>query len=449
MQPTALLILPEVKSLLEKGDIAELRETLAHLHAADVAAIIVEIEDDDAKTLFLASIEDERVEIFEHLDETEQERLLHLVGAKAMIPIVEEMASDDRADLIQSLPTRLADALLKELPRPEQKDVEALVKYPEKTAGAIMTSEWASVPADATAAEALVHLRKVAPHRETIYFIYVTNPDRTLIGVLSLKDLVLADPESSVRSIMVPDVISMPVEADQEFVASKIAHYDFLAMPIVDSANRIVGIVTHDDAIDVIEEETTEDAQRMGAVTPLEDSYLETSFWQIIRKRGLWLAALFIGTMFTGTALKHYENAIALLPALVIFIPLIISTGGNTGSQSATLVIRALAVGDVHLRDWAHIMWRETRTGMALGLFLGLFGIARALLWGTGFPIAIVVGLTLLGIVFWGALAGSILPLGLRRVGLDPAIASAPFVASLVDVSGILLYFTIARFVLP
>ena len=184
----------------------------------------------------------------------------------------------------------------------------------------------------------------------------------------------------------------------------------------------------------------------MGAVTPLEDPYLETSFWEIIRKRGFWLAVLFLAMMFTGTALRHFEEMILAMPLLVIFIPLIISTGGNAGSQSATLVIRAMAVGDVQLRDWARIIWREARTGIALGIFLGIIGVGRALLWGTGLEIAIVVGLTLVGIVLWGSVTGGILPMGLRRAGLDPAIASPPLVASLVDVSGIFLYFTIAQF---
>ncbi|MBD3334347.1 MAG: magnesium transporter [Candidatus Eisenbacteria bacterium] len=447
MQPLAQLILPEVRSLLERGDVEELRDTLEHLHPADIANLIEQVDDEPARTLFLACSLDQRVDIFEHLEENQQERMLGIIGAKGIIPIVEEMASDDRADFLQSLPKKLADALVQELSQAEQRDVAALVKYPEKTAGAIMTSEVATVPVDTTVADALAHLRKVAPHREMIYYIYVTDQHGHLLGVLSLKDLVLAEPGADVKEIMKPDVISLPVDTDQEIVANELARYDFLAMPILDERGRIVGIVTHDDVIDVFEEETTEDAHMMGAVAPLEETYIHARFWEVFRKRGLWLTLLFFAMMFSGTALRHYEDMVVAVPALVIFIPLIISTGGNAGSQSATLVIRALAVGDVELRDWAQVMWREFRTGISLGVLMGLVGVARALLWNTSGGVALVVGFTLVGIVLWGAVVGGLLPLGLRRVGLDPAIASSPFVASVVDVSGIIFYFSIAQII--
>jgi magnesium transporter len=445
MQPVARLILPEIKDLLASPDLDELQATLEHLHPADIADLIQELDDQEARQLFMAVPEAERTAVFEHLEEEHQERLLNLVGPAALGPVLEEMASDDRADFLQSLPSKVAETLIRGLPREEQRDVASLVQYPEQTAGAIMTSEFAAVPVEATVAQALDHLRRVAPHRETIYYVYVTDPERHLLGVLSLKDLVLADPETPVAEIMEKDVISVPVDMDQEDVASEMAKYDFLAMPVVDPQNRLVGIITHDDIIDVIEEETTEDTQRIGAVTPLTEGYLQTGFWPMVRKRGVWLGLLFLAEMVTGAALHHFEETIRNLAILVAFMPLINSSGGNAGSQSAVLVIRSLAVGDVQLRDWARIMWRETWTGLALGVFLAIIGMVRALLWNTGPGVALVVGVTLVCIVLWGSLLGALLPLLMRRVGLDPAAASSPFVASLVDISGVLIYFSIAE----
>jgi magnesium transporter len=448
MKPIAQLILPEILDIVSRGEPAEIKEVLEQLHPADVSVVIGELSDDSAMALFLAAPREQRVAVFEHLEEDQQERVLKLVGARAMVPIVEEMASDDRADLLQSLPKRLADALIEELSRPEQQDVAALIQYPEKTAGAIMTTEFAVVPAYATVSAAMDHLRKVAPHRETIYYVYVTDEEEHLTGVLSLRDLVLADPSAVVRSIMRENPIALPVDCDQEEVANQLAKYDFLAVPIVDSKLRLVGIVTHDDAIDVIHEESTEDAQRMGAITPLQETYLQTGFWDILRKRGIWLAILFFAVMYTGTALRLFEDTIKSMSILVVFVPLIVSTGGNVGSQSATLIIRALAVGDIRLKDWGRVTWREVRTGAALGLFLGLMGVVRALLWNTGPGVALVVGLTVLGIVIWAALVGSLLPIALRRMGMDPAVASAAFIASIVDVVGIVMYFSIAKLLL-
>lgn len=448
MKPLSQLILPEIRDLIQAGDLDDLQEALQNLHPADIADLVEDLDEDSATTLFTAAPMELRVHIFEHLEDEQQERILDLIGAKAMIPVLEDMASDDRADLIQSLPPLLGEALVKELSQAEQRDVAKLVQYPEKTAGAIMTTEFAAVPSDVTVQQALAHLRRVAPHRETIYYVYVTDAQLHLEGVLSLRDLVFAEPSETVRAIVGTQVISLPVETSQEDVANELARYDFLAMPIVDAESRILGIVTHDDVIDVFEEEATEDTQRMGAVTPLNESYLQTSFWNIVRKRGLWVAVLFVAVMFTGTALRHYETTFEAVAALVIFIPLIMSAGGNVGSQSSALIIRAMAVGELELRDWARVMWREVRTGLVLGAVLGVMGVVRAALWGTGGRIALVVGLTFVGVVLWGAVVGSLFPLGLRRIGLDPATASSPFVASLVDVMGIVVYFNIARILL-
>ena len=441
-------LLPEVREALElRPD--RLAGLLAEAHAADVADVIAHLENEPAAAVLQALPEKKRVSTFEHLEESDQLRLLEALGREKMIRIIEEMSSDDRADFIQALPERTADSLLPLLAQAERNDIRKLVAYEEDTAGAVMTTEYASLPADITVGEALQRLRKVAPDKETIYYVYITDPDRKLLGYTTLRELVLARPEQNIMDVRRQPLISMTVGSDQEDVAKALQRYDFLAMPIVDSDNRLVGIVTHDDVLDVIEEEATEDVQRMGAVTPLDIPYLKASFWQLAWRRGAWLMFLFVGELLTGTALRHYEATLQSVLNLVFFLPVIISAGGNSGSQSATLVIRSLAIGDVRLRDWFRVMYRETGMGITLGLFLGGIGYLRALMWGNDHWTALAVALTLVAIVMVGSLVGGLLPLMFKLCRLDPGVASSPFVASLVDVVGIVVYFNIAQIIIP
>ncbi len=445
MNDVTLLILPQVRDLLEKEDREALRQALAEVHAADVADVIANLEEPQAAIVFESLTERQRVRTFEHLEETDQLRLLEAIGRGKMIHIIEEMSSDDRADFIQALPERTADSILPLLAQAERNDVKRLVAYKEGTAGALMTSEYASLPADVTVGEGLLSLRKIAPDKETIYYVFITDADRRLLGYTTLREMVLARPEQNISEVTRHPLISMSVDSDQEDVARTIQKYDFLALPIVDAENRLVGIVTHDDVIDVLEEEATEDVQRMGAVEPLDIPYLRAGFWQLLWRRGAWLLFLFVGELFTGTALRHYQATLEMVLSLVFFLPVIISAGGNSGSQSATLIIRSLAVGEIRLRDWYRILGREIGMGLALGLFLGAIGYSRALMWGNGHMVALAVSLALVAMVIVGSLVGAMMPLLLKRCGLDPGVASSPFVASLVDVMGIVVYFNIAR----
>ncbi len=449
MNDVTLLILPAVQELLDKGDLEGIRTALEEIHPVDVADVVANIENPQAARLFQALPEKKRVLTFEHLEENDQLRLLEALGRDKMIRIIEEMSSDDRADFIQSLPERTADNLLPLMAQAERNDVRKLVAYEEDTAGAVMTTEYASVPADITVGEAIQRLRRIAPDKETIYYVYITDTGRHLLGYTTLRELVLARPEQNIMEVTRQPLISMSVDSDQEDVARTIQRYDFLALPIVDAENRLVGIVTYDDVIDVIEEEATEDVQRMGAVEPLDMPYLRAGFWQLAWRRGAWLMLLFLGELFTGTALRHYQATLENVLSLVFFLPVIISAGGNSGSQSATLIIRSLAVGDVRLRDWARILWRETGMGLSLGLFLGSIGYVRALMWGSGHIMAAVVALSLVAIVLAGSLVGSLLPLLFKVCRLDPGVASSPFVSSLIDVVGIVVYFSIARILIP
>ncbi|HZI93517.1 MAG TPA: magnesium transporter [Patescibacteria group bacterium] len=449
MNDVTAVILPEIQEILEKDDREALRRALAQVHPADIADVIANLAQAQAAIVFESLTEKKRVLTFEHLEEQDQLRLLEALGRGKMIHIIEEMSADDRADFIQSVPERTAESILPLLAQAERNEVRKLVAYKEDTAGALMTTEYASLPADISVGDALQRLRRIAPDSETIYYVYITDADRKLLGYTTLRELVLARPDQGIMEVRRQPLISASVDTDQEEVARQIQKYDFLALPIVDAENRLVGIVTHDDVIDVLEEEATEDVQRMGGVQPFDTPYLRAGFWHLAWRRGGWLTLLFIEEMATGTALRHYQATLERVVTLMFFVPLIISAGGNSGSQSATLVIRGLAVGDVRLRDWLRVFYRETGMGLALGLFLGTIGYFRALMWGNGSAVGLAVGLSLVLIVMAGSVVGAMLPLLFKILRLDPGVASSPFVASLVDVVGIVVYFNIARMLIP
>ena len=449
MNDVTLLILPEVREMADARDATGLREGLAEVHAADIADVISHLEDAQAALTLEVLPEKQRVMTFEHLEEADQARLLAALGREKMIRIIEEMSADDRAHLIRSLPEGTADSLLPLLAQAERNDVRKLAAYAEGTAGAVMTTEYASLPVDIAVGDALQRLRQVAPDKETIYSVFITDAERRLVGYTTLRELVLARPGQNIMEVRRHPLISMPVDADQEEVARSLQRYDLLAIPIVDADNRLVGIVTHDDVIDVINQEATEDAQRMGAVEPLGTPYLRTGFWQLAWRRGAWLTMLFATTLISGMALTRYQGTLQSIISLVVFIPVIAAAGGNSGSQSATLIVRSLATGEVGLRDWLRIVRREAGMGVALGLLLGALGYARAAWTGHSSMICLAVGLTLVGIVLAGSLTGAILPLLFQGLRLDPGVASSPFVASVVDIVGIVLYFTVIHLLVP
>jgi magnesium transporter len=299
-----------------------------------------------------------------------------------------------------------------------------------------------------TVGEVIQLIRKKGAEAETIYYVYTLSAGKRLEGVVSLRDLLLADPNQKVAEVMTSNVIAVPPDMDQEEVAKRIAKYDLYGIPVIDVKSTLLGVITVDDVIDVLTQEQTEDVQRLAGVEPLEASYFQTTFWTFIRKRATWLVILFVEEFFTGSALRHYDTVIQAVAKLSYYVPLLISTGGNSGSQSASLIIRGLAVGEVKMSDWWRIAGRELAQGLVLGLILAAVGIVRVTMWGDGPRFAILIGGTLVSIVIMGCVVGSMLPLALRRVGFDPATSSTPFIASLVDVLGIIIYFNIAQLVL-
>lgn len=367
------------------------------------------------------------------------------------------LAPDDAADLLQEVSAEERIALLGLLDEVNRKEVAVLLAYAEDDAGGLMSTRYARLRPELRVDEALLYLRRQAKeHLETIYYVYVTDQEQRLLGVVSLRQLFQAPAQATVREVMQPAVVTVREESDQEAVSRLFRHYGFLAIPVVDAEDHIKGIVTMDDIVDVVDEEATEDAQKFGGMEALDDAYLDTGFWQMFKKRAGWLAVLFVGEMLTASAMGHFEDEIAKAVVLALFVPLIISSGGNSGSQASTLVIRAMALGELRVRDALKVAKRELVTGLALGGVLAVLGLLRVTLWDVFFGsygdhalrIGFVVGISLIGVVMFGTFVGSMLPLLLRRMGFDPASASAPFVATLVDVTGLVIYFSVASAVL-
>jgi magnesium transporter len=396
---------------------------------------------------------EEAEDLYSSLASREQCELLLALPPRERQLWMRQLAPDDAADLVQELEEPEREAMLRLLDEATRREVTALLAYAEDEAGGLMSPRYVRLRPDMTVDEAISYLRRAARERvETIYYIYVLDAQQRLQGVVSFRDLFAAPPGKVVRDVMRVDVVSVPEDLDQEDVANVIAENDLMAVPVLDSDGRIKGIVTVDDIVDVVREEATEDIQKIGGTQALDAPYLQVGLLEMVKKRAGWLAALFVGELFTATAMASFEDQIARAVVLALFIPLIISSGGNAGSQATTLVIRAMAMEEVRLRDWWRVFRRELVVGLLLGLILGAIGMMRVVLWPTRttlygehyLPLAATVATAVLGVVLWGAISGSMLPFALRRLGLDPASASAPLVATLVDVTGIVIYFSVA-----
>jgi magnesium transporter len=367
------------------------------------------------------------------------------------------LAPDDVADLIQELGPEYREEILQSLDLQTRKEVTALLAYEEDEAGGLMSSRFIRLRPDMSVDEAISYLRMQAKTNvEFLYYAFVTEQDQTLVGVISFRELFTSPPHKKIRELMTTELVKIPVGLDQEEVAKIFVTSDLLALPVVDEWNHIKGIVTFDDIASVIQEEATEDIQKIGASESLDAPYMKTPFGELIRKRAPWLVMLFLGQTLTTSFMSFYENELEKAIVLALFVPLIISSGGNSGSQASTLIVRALALGEILLRDWWRVLMREVGVGAFLGFMLGLLGVLRIVLWpdsegvyGEAYAlIGVTVGASVLGCVLWGTISGSMLPFILKRFYLDPAAASAPFVATIVDVTGILIYFTVAGFIL-
>jgi magnesium transporter len=395
--------------------------------------------------------------LFLEIGATEQARLLRSLEPDERRLWVRLLAPDDAADVVQELPAAEREAMMSLLDSPTRREVTALLAYAEDAAGGLMNPRFVRVRPEMTVDEAIRYVREQARDRVThIDYLYVLDPDQRLLGQLPLRELFAAGTDKQMRELMRPAPVTVREHTDQELVAQLFARHNLLALPVLDDQARMKGVVTVDDAVDVVAEEATEDIQKYGGQEALEAPYLRVGFFSMVKKRAGWLSALFLGEMLTATAMSHFEDEIARAVVLALFVPLIISSGGNSGSQASTLVIRAMALGELRLRDWWRVSRRELASGLVLGSILGTIGVARIALWHGVFHaygshwllVALTVGTSLVGVVTFGTLAGSTLPLFLHRMGFDPANASAPFVATLVDVTGLIIYFSVASFIM-
>ena len=451
----APLIGPDLEDAIASGPQA-VREAVSEIHPEDIAELLEDLSTKEAVLLVRALPTEMAADVVERLSPHRQVLVFNRIDMGRASELLAEMDPDDRVDLLQELEEEDAAALLAALERREPEAAEEardLVHYSPETAGGRMTTQFISLPPDTTVAEAMASARKLgrADVAEMLYYIYVSQPTGELTGVVSLRDLILAEPTQPLSEIMTDKVFAVNTSDDQEQVAHAIARYDLAALPVVDDHGRMLGVVTVDDVVDVVIEEATEDAQMMGGVVPLEDSYFQTSWAEFVWKRGSWLVLLFVAQLLTATVIDRNQAVLASAVELVLFIPLIIASGGNAGSQSSTLIIRAMAIGELTPADWAKVLGRELLIGLSLGVALGLIGFARG--WFAGQSVdpaalATAIGASVLAIVTLSTMIGSLLPLLIKRVGLDPAVSSTPFIASVVDVLGLVVYFSVAQVIL-
>ncbi len=432
-------------------------EQLKELYPPDIAEIFNKLKIEEAKYVYKQLDEQIAADVLVELDDDVREEFLASLTSKEIAEHIDNMDSDDAADVIAELPDDVQDEVLSQMEDSEQaSDIVDLLNYDENTAGGLMATELIRVHLSSTSVECVREIREQADVVENVYTVYVVDDEDKLVGLLSLKKLVISPVKSKVADIYEPKVISVKTNADAEEVANIMDKYNLVVVPVVDPLGRLVGRITIDDIVDVRREEETEDAQKMAGVEAFDEPYMSLSILEILKKRAGWLIVLFLGETLTASAMGFFENEIAKVVILALFVPLIISSGGNTGSQASTLVIRALALGEITLRSWWTIIKREIKVGFILGLVLGIIGFLRVAIWAQfttiygpqWLEIASVVGFSLVGVVLWGNTVGSLFPLILKRLGLDPAVSSAPFVATLVDVTGLIIYFSVASLLL-
>jgi magnesium transporter len=457
-RPIAALLAPDILALLDELPATVAVET-EEMHPADLADVAAAMPRDRVAQFLAALPADRAAELLTYLDEELRSDVLEAMSPRDAAVLVTEMTPDDRADVLEELEEDVADDILDQMPREEREATEQLAAFDPYTAGGLMTTEFVSAPEELGVELALRGVRNVARsgRREAMHAIYVTHPDRTIAGVLSLRELLAAPDGSRISDVAHTEVQSVRASASQEDVARVIEKYDLVAVPVTDDAGRLIGVVTVDDVIDVIQEEATEDVQKLGGMEALDEPYMQIGFLNMLRKRAGWLSVLFVGEMLTASATARFQGELERTVILSLLMPLIISSGGNSGSQATSLIIRAMALNEIRLSDWWRVATRELGTGITLGLILGALGALRIVVWqllglydyGVHYPlVALTIGISVVGVVTFGSLAGSMLPFVLRRFGLDPASASAPFVATLVDVTGLVIYFSVALLVL-
>lgn len=441
-----------IGELIEKREFRALRDSLVEMVPADIVELINEIDVRDRAVIFRVLPRELATEVFEYLDRSHQTEIMSALGDSRVAIILNAMSADDRTALLEESPPSVTRALVALLSKEERMVALSLLGYPDGSVGRLMTPDYIEIKKDWTVQQVLDYVRSNGQDSDTLNVLYVVDENEKLVDDLRIREVLLASPELKVSEIMTQNFLSLKVNDDQEVAVETFKKYDRTALPVLDPSGVMLGIVTIDDVLDVAEEEATEDIQKLGAVEALTEPYIEISLTKLVQKRATWLTVLFLGELLTASAMSHFEDELKNLLILAVFIPLIISSGGNSGSQAATLIIRAMAIGEIELKDWRRVLWRELVSGISLGGILGLLGFVKIALWATighaygdnWLRLSFVVSSALVMVVLWGAVTGAMLPFILRRLNIDPATSSAPFVATIVDVTGLIIYFSVA-----
>lgn len=436
--------LEEIKELLEQKKFNELKNKLKEMKSADMSALLDELDKESVIKVFRILSKEKAGMTFSYMESDRREKLIQDLTDAELKSVMDELFMDDTVDLIEEMPSNIVPKILKAVSKADRKVINELLKYPEDSAGSMMTTEFIDLKEDMTVEDALQRIRDIGTDSETIHTCYVLNSNRVLQGIINIKDILLADKNTVIKDIMETNIISVNTTDDQEDVAKMFDKYDFYALPVVDTENRLVGIITVDDAINVLREEISEDFEKMAAIQPNEEGYFETSVFKHAKNRILWLLILMLSSAITGGIITEYENAFAAVPLLVAFIPMIMGTGGNCGSQSSTLIIRGLATDEIKLKDIFKVLWKEIRVSVIVGIVLAIVNGIRIMIQYKDLQLAIVIGLTLIGTVTLAKMLGCLLPLLAKKLKLDPAIMAAPLITTLVDIFSILVYFQIA-----
>lgn len=450
------ILQPEIRSLIDARNFGALRELFSEWPPADIADVITDFSEEEQVVVFRVLPHNLAADVFEYLEVEAQQDLLRAMGHEQVVAILNEMSPDDRTALLEELPSAAARQLIRLLTPEERNIAQALLGYPEGSVGRLMTPDLIAVDAGWTVKEVLDYVRENGQDSETLNVIYVVDDRGKLLDDIRIREFLLKPLDRKVSDLMDENFVSLNATDSQEDAVNIFKKYDRTALPVLDSGGVLVGLVTIDDMLDIAEEEATEDIQKFGGMEAVDEPYMRIPLLKMVRKRAGWLVVLFLGEMLTASAMGFYEGEIAKAVVLALFLPLIISSGGNSGSQASMLIIRAMALGEVTLRDWFHVMRKEIISGFLLGCILGTIGFMRVAIWSQfsniygphWMLVALTVGFALVGVVLWGSLSGSMLPFVLRRVGADPATSSAPFVATLVDVTGLIIYFSIALLIM-
>ena len=437
----------EIEQLINVGNLAELRDLLTRIHPADIANLLDELPSEETILVFeLLSLEIAS-EVLDETGSLVRQELVEKVDDERLADLLDTLPMDDAAEFLEDLPEPVSERLIGLMEPEEAADVQEILGYEEETVGRLMNTDVAVLRRHWTVTETLEYLRSLQD-AETLHYLYVVDRDDRLLGVIPLRELIMALPDATIESIMNEQVVAVPATADQEELAEMMSRYDYFAMPVVDDAGRLLGVVTVDDVLDVFEEEVTEDIQRLGGSEPLDQPYFAVSIFQIVRKRIGWLLLLFVASTLSGEVIRFFQDELDTVVALGFFITLITGTGGNAGSQTVATIIRAITLDEVKLGNIWQAWRREVSVGLILGVVMGLVGIGRALLWGTGYEVAIVVALTLPAVVIWSTTVATIIPIVADRVKIDPTVISGPMIATIVDATGLLIYFSLAKAIL-